>query len=66
MLNEVLKKAKQDGFVIQELVTDKDTTVNATFCQYFPEGTLTYCSNHCAKTLHKYLEKIKKSKCEVR
>lgn len=66
MLDEVLKKAKQDGFVIQELVTDKDTSVNATFCQYFPEGTLTYCSNHCAKTLHKNLEKIRKSKCEVR
>ena len=31
-----------------------------------PEGTITYCSNHSAKNLHKNLEKIKRSKCEVR
>ncbi len=66
MLDELLGKSKQDGFSIHELVTDKDSSVNATFCHYFPEGTLTYCHNHCAKTLHKNLEKIKKSKCEVR
>ena len=24
-----------------------------------------YCSNHCAKTLHKDLEKIKRNNCEV-
>ena len=65
MLDELLGKAKEDGLVVQEMVTDKDTSINATFCRHFPEGTVTYCSNHCAKTLHKDLEKIKKTKCDV-
>ena len=52
MLNELLGKARLDGLVVQEVVTDKDTSINATFCRQFPEGTVMYCSNHCAKTLH--------------
>ncbi len=35
MLDELLGKSKQDGFSIHELVTDKDSSVNATFCHYF-------------------------------
>ena len=65
MLDELLGKAKQYGFRVHEMVADKDTSVNATFCRHFPEGTVTYCSNHCAKSLHKHLEKIKRNKCEV-
>ena len=65
MLDELLDKVRQDGLVVQEMVSDKDTSVNATFCRHFPEGTVTYCSNHSAKTLHKNLEKIKRNKCEV-
>ena len=65
MLDELLGKARQDNFVLQEMIADKDSSVNATFCRHFPEGTITYCSNHCAKTLHKHLEKIKRNKCEV-
>ena len=65
MLDELLGKVRQDGLVVQEMVSDKDTSVNATFCRHFPEGTVTYCSNHSAKTLHKNLEKIKRNKCEV-
>ena len=65
MLDELLEKVRRDGLVIQELITDKDSSVNAIFCRHFPEGTLTYCSNHCTKTLHKSLENIKKNKCEV-
>jgi hypothetical protein len=53
------------GFSIAEIITDKDSSGNAIFCRHFPEGTITYCSNHCAKTLHKDLERIKKMKCEV-
>ena len=63
MLDELFEKVRRDGLVIQELITDN--SVNAIFCRHFPEGTLTYCSNHCTKTLHKSLENIKKNKCEV-
>ncbi len=65
MLEEVLSKVNGADFVIKELVTDKDSTTNAIFCRHFPEGTVTYCSNHCTKNLHKQLEKLKKNKCEV-
>ncbi len=65
MLEEVLSKVNGAYFVIKELVTDKDSTTNAIFCRHFPEGTVTYCSNHCTKYLHKQLEKLKKNKCEV-
>ena len=65
MLDELLGKAREDGLVVQEVITDKDTSINATFCRHFPEGTVMYCSNHCAKTLHKNLERIKGITCEV-
>jgi len=51
---------------MKELVADKDSSVNATYCKYFPEGILTFCSNHCAKSMHKHLETVKRNKCEVR
>uniref|UniRef100_A0A1X7TLN0 Mutator-like transposase domain-containing protein n=1 Tax=Amphimedon queenslandica TaxID=400682 RepID=A0A1X7TLN0_AMPQE len=65
MFDELLKKVKDEGFVIQEIVTDKDSSGNAIFCNHFPEGSITYCSNHSAKTLHKELQKIKANKCTV-
>ena len=65
MLNEVLGKVKTEGFHMSEIVTDKDSSMNAIFCRHFPEGIITYCSNHCSKTLHKDLTKIKQSKCMV-
>ena len=49
MFDELLNKAKDEGFVIDEIVTDKNTSGNAIFCNYFPEGSITYCSNHSAK-----------------
>ncbi len=64
MLEEVLTNVKEAGFVVKELVTDKDSTTNAIYCKHFPEGTVTYCSNHCTKNLHKQLEKLKKNKCD--
>ena len=46
MLDELLGKVRQDGLVVQEMVSDKDTSVNATFCRHFPEGT-----SHTAPTI---------------
>ena len=37
----LLGKVKTDGIVVQEIVADKDSSVNATFCRHFPEGMLT-------------------------
>ena len=34
MLDELLGKVRQDGLVKQEMVSDKDTSVNATFCRH--------------------------------
>ncbi len=65
MFDEILGKVKSTGFRVSEVITDKDSSVNSIFCRHFPEGTITYCSNHCAKTLHKDLQKIKQNKCEV-
>ena len=62
---EVMKNVKDANFVVKEIITDNDFSTNAIFCRHFPEGTITYRSNHCAKTLHKDLEKIKRNKCEV-
>ena len=62
MFDELLWKVNQDGFVVHEMVPDKDTSINVTFCSHTPEGTVAYCPNHCTKTLH---QKIKRNKCEV-
>ena len=51
--------------MVQEIITDKDSSMNAIYSKHFPEGTITYCANHCAKTLHKDLQKIKQNKCQV-
>ena len=66
MYDELLQKVKAADFSIKEIVTDKDSSGNAIFCNHFPEGSITYCSNHSAKTLHKELQKIKAIKCKVR
>ena len=65
MFNEILGKVRAAGFILKEIITDKDSSVNTIFCRHFPEGTITYCSNHCAKTLYRDLQKIKQNKCEV-
>ena len=65
MLDELLGKGKGAGFTITELICDKDSSTNATFCRHFSEGMITYCSSHSAKNLHRALEKIKRYKCEV-
>ncbi len=47
MLDELLGKAKEDGMVVKEIITDKDTSINSIFCRHYPEGIVTYCSNLC-------------------
>ena len=49
MFDELIGKAKAAGFVVCEVITDKDSSMNAIYCKHFPEGTITYCANHCAK-----------------
>ena len=66
MFNEILGEVKEAGFSIAEVVTDKDSSMNAVYCRRLPEGTITYCSNHNAKTMHNNLQKIKALKCQVR
>lgn len=60
-----LTDAKEAGFKVTEIVTDKDSYVKPIYLQHFPEGRVTFCSNHCAKALHKDLKKIKQAKCQV-
>ena len=65
MYAEILSKVKSAGFNVKEIITDKDCCGNRIFANEFPEGEVFFCSNHCAKTMHKNLETIKRSKCEV-
>ena len=65
MFNEILGEVRDAGFNVTELITDKDASTNAIYCRHFPEGTVTFCSNHTAKTLHKDLQKIKQEKSQV-
>lgn len=64
-LDRILAKVRKDGLVLKEMIADKDTSVNSTYCWHFPEGTVIYCANHSAKAMHKQLETIKRNKCEV-
>lgn len=66
MLDHTLREVKESGFKVSEIVTDKDSSVKSIYLQYFPEGRVTYCSNHCAKTLHRDLQRIKQAKCQVK
>ncbi len=65
MFDHMLSEVKDAGFTVSEMVTDKDSSMNAIYCRYFPEGTITYCSNHSEKTLHSDLQKVKQLKCQV-
>lgn len=65
MYDKILSAVRKAGFNIAEMVTDKDSSMNAIYCRHFPEGTITYCSNHSAKTFHKDLLKVKQIKCQV-
>ena len=49
MFDELIGMSKASNFVIREIVTDKDSSVNAIYTKHFPEGIITYCANHSAK-----------------
>ena len=66
MYNVILGKVKEANFNIIDMVVDKDSSMNAIYCTHFPEGNITYCSNHSAKTMHKDLQRVKQLKCQVR
>ena len=65
MFDKIVEDVKASGFVVTEVITDKDSSMNAIYCKHFPEGTITYCANHCAKTLHTDLQKVRQIKCQV-
>ena len=59
--------ASYDGFYLTRGHYSNNTSGNAIFGNHFPEGSITYCSNHSAKTLHKEVQNnIKTRKCTVR
>ncbi len=43
MFDELLGKANEDGIIVKEIITDKDTSINSIFCRHYPEGIVTYC-----------------------
>ena len=65
MFDQILLEVKEAGFTVTEMVTDKDSSMISIYCRYFPEGTITYCSNHSAKTFHSDLQKVKQLKCNT-
>ena len=66
MFDAILREVREADFVLKEIVTDKDASMNGIYCRHFPEGTITHCSNYSTKTFHKDLQKVKQAKCEVR
>ena len=66
MLSEILGKVKEQGFSINQLVMDHDTSANAIVCSHFPDVHITYCGNHTAKSFHYELSKIKSLKCKCK
>ena len=65
MFEELMKKVKAEGFAVSEIVTEKCSSMNSIHVKHYPEGTMAYCSNHCSKTMHKDLTKIRQNKCQV-
>ena len=39
MLDSILRKVRKEGFILSEIVTDKDSSVNEIYTRHFPEGT---------------------------
>ena len=65
ILNSILQEVSSKGFEIINIVMDHDVSSSAIFCQHFPEGRITYCGNHTAKTLYNDLKKVKAAPCKV-
>lgn len=50
MLRSILEDVKTNGFKVEQLVMDHDTSGCNVACDVFPEIQITYCGNHSAKT----------------
>ena len=44
MFDKLLGKAKSAGFVVSEIITDKDSSVNSIYTKHFPEGNVVFFS----------------------
>ena len=65
MLRTILEDVKTQGFKVQQLIMDHDTSGANIACSVFPEVRITYCGNHTAKSFHRDLVKIKSVRCKV-
>ena len=65
MLRSILEDVKANGFKVEQLVMDHDTSGSNVACDVFPEIQITYCGNHSAKTFHKDLVNLKAIPCKV-
>jgi len=66
MLLRILEDVKSNGFIVDQIVMDHDTSANAIVCSQFPDTHITYCGNHTAKTFHSDLSKIRSLKCKCK
>ena len=57
ILDELLGKVKSNGYNLDQIVMDHDTTSNVIVCYHFPDIHIAYCSNHSAKSFHYELNK---------
>ena len=58
--------AKSNGFIVDQIVMDHDTSANAIVCSQFPDAHIMYCGNRTAKTFHSDLNKIRSLKCKCK
>ena len=67
MLRTILEDVKANGFQVQQLIMNHDTSGGNIACSVFPEleVRITYCGNHSAKSFHCDLMKIKSIRCKV-
>ena len=65
-LLRILEDVKSNGFIVDQIVMDHDTSANAIVCSQFPDTHITYCGNHTAKTFHSDLSKIRSLKCKCK
>ena len=65
MLRTILEDVKTQGFKVQQLIMDHDTSGANIACSVFPEVRITYCGNHTAKSFHRDFVKIKSVRCKV-
>ena len=65
-LLRILEDVKSNGFIVDQIVMDHDTSTNAIVCSQFPDTHIAYCGNHTAKTFHSDLSKIRSLKCKCK